>query len=355
MRRWPPGAPPRARSTRESVSACTGMCKRAEKWLHGSGFRVQGSGFGRSRAQSPAMARFLAAVVVALQLTPAVASQFRARDGATLHYTTMGSGPPIVVLSGGPGFSSDYVRPLAERLAGRYRAILLDQRGTGLSTLAVYDRYTVTLAKYLDDLDELRQVLRLERLTLVGHSWGGMFAMAYAARYPDRVQSLVLVGPGGPTLEFMRNFSLGIEARLSDEDRRERAYWEDRERVTENRRRAELKQVMAVMPAYFHDREKARAFVADARDEHYENRVFELMMDDLQATGYDLRPALRSVRSPTLVVQGVQDPIATAEIVRDAIPGSRLELIDQCGHFPWLEQPEKFYPMVESFLGSAPR
>jgi pimeloyl-ACP methyl ester carboxylesterase len=109
---------------------------------------------------------------------------------------------------------------------------------------------------------------------------------------------------------------------------------------------------MAVMPAYFHDREMARAFVKDVKDEHYENRVFELMMDDLEATGYDLRPALRGVRIPTLVIEGAQDPIATSEIVHDAIPGSRLELINACGHFPWLEQPETFYAMVENFLGS---
>lgn len=297
------------------------------------------------------MSRFILAMAVALQLASADTTEFRARDGATLRYTTTGTGPPIVVLSGGPGFSSDYVRPIADRLANRYRGVLLDQRGTGLSTLKVYDRSTVNLATYLEDLEELRQALRLEQLTLVGHSWGGMLAMAYAARHPQRVRALVLIGPGGPTLEFQRNFSLGIEARLTDEDRRERAYWEHPERVNANGRRAEVKQVMAVMPAYFHDREKARVFAEDVKDEHYENRVFELMMSDLEATGYDLRPSLRAVRVPTLVIQGIQDPIATAEIVRDAVPGARLELIDQCGHFPWLEQPEKFYSLVEEFLG----
>jgi proline iminopeptidase len=106
------------------------------------------------------------------------------------------------------------------------------------------------------------------------------------------------------------------------------------------------------MPAYFHEREKARVFVQGVKDEHYENRVFELMMDDLEATGYDSRPGLRHVSVPALVIQGVQDPIATAEIVRDAVPGSRLVLIDECGHFPWIEQPEKFYPLVNAFLDS---
>jgi proline iminopeptidase len=296
------------------------------------------------------MTRFVLALAVALQLTGQAPAEFRGRDGATLRYAETGTGPPILVLSGGPGFSSDYVRPIAERLAHHYRGILLDQRGTGRSALAVYDRSTVTLAKYLEDLEELRGRLGLERLTIVGHSWGGMLAMAYAAKHPDRVRALVLVGPGGPTLEFMRNFSMGIEARLTDEDRRTRSYWEDPEQVKANRRHAEVMQVMAVMPAYFHDREQARAFVQGVRDEHYEDRVFQLMMDDLEATRYDLRPALRTVRIPTLVIQGVQDPIATAEIVRDAVPGSRLELIEACGHFPWLEQPEKFYPLVMDFL-----
>jgi proline iminopeptidase len=297
------------------------------------------------------MTRLLLALTVALQLTPAAPAEFRARDGATLRYTATGTGPPIVVLSGGPGFSSDYVRPIAERLSGRYRGILLDQRGTGRSTLAVYDRSTVNLAAYLEDLERLRETLGLDQLTLVGHSWGGMLAMAYATRHPQHVRALLLIGPGGPTLEFQRNFSLGIEARLTDEDRRERAYWENPDRMRANRRRAEVMQVMAVMPAYFHDREKARAYVEGVKDEDYEERVFQLMMDDLETIGYDLRPALRTVRIPTLVIQGAQDPIATAEIVRDAIPGARLEMIDRCGHFPWLEQPEAFFSLAAEFLG----
>ena len=50
------------------------------------------------------------------------------------------------------------------------------------------------------------------------------------------------------------------------------------------------------------------------------------------------------------MIQGTQDPIASAEIVRDAVPDARLEMIEECGHFPWLEQPEKFYALVLGFL-----
>lgn len=98
----------------------------------------------------------------------------------------------------------------------RHKAILLEQRGTGRSRPAKLDEMTLDVVVH--DLEALREHLKQPRLFLVGHSWGGMLAMAYAAMFPDRVERLILIDSGGPTLEFVTRFDDNIRSRLRPED-----------------------------------------------------------------------------------------------------------------------------------------
>jgi pimeloyl-ACP methyl ester carboxylesterase len=115
----------------------------------------------------------------------------------TLHYQTMGRGEPVLILSGGPGASSVYLEPVFIAVAHRARAILLEQRGTGRSVLTRTDSTTLTLRLAVEDIEALRKRLGVEKLTLLGHSWGGQLAMAYTVAYPTCVHALVLVGSAG--------------------------------------------------------------------------------------------------------------------------------------------------------------
>src|SRR5436190_13999973 len=124
------------------------------------------------------------------------------RDGFDLHYRTSGSGTPAILLSGGPGLDVDYMAAVVEHLPPSCMSVLLEQRGTGRSRPAKVSRENMTLPLAIDDLESLRLHLKQDRLLLVGHSWGAMLAMAYAARYPQRVDRLLLIGPGGTTPEF---------------------------------------------------------------------------------------------------------------------------------------------------------
>src|SRR3954453_10255877 len=142
------------------------------------------------------------------------------RDGFDLHYQSIGSGPAIVLLSGGPGFDVDYMLPLAEKLGGSFTYILLEQRGTGRSRPAKIDSTTINLKSAIDDLEALRVHLKQDALTLVGHSWGGMLVMAYAAEHPDKVPRLLLVSPGGMDMMFQTYFGPNINSRLWPEDQK---------------------------------------------------------------------------------------------------------------------------------------
>src|SRR2546430_14544326 len=115
---------------------------------------------------------------------------FHTEDGRKLTYRKLGHGPVLVCHPGGPGFSADYFGDLAA-LWEQYTLIMLNPRGTGGSERPA-DRRAYGIDGYVDDVEQLRQHLGLERMLLLGHSHGGVVAQAYAAKYPDHVRRLVL-------------------------------------------------------------------------------------------------------------------------------------------------------------------
>jgi proline iminopeptidase len=273
------------------------------------------------------------------------------RDGFDLHYRAAGSGTPAIFLSGGPGCEVDYLVPAAEFLPSTYQRLFLEQRGTGRSMPVAVNEQTMTLRLVVEDLEALRVHLRQERLLLVGHSWGGMLAMAYAAAHPARVDALILIGSGGPTLEFTSWFGDNIEARMRPEDLEARRYWEQAVERGLDPDKGMTEAVRAITPAYFFDRKKGLEFASQLKDGMMHMQVNRLLFGDM-AKGYDLRSGLGSLDRPVLIVHGHQDPIGvkTAEDIHRVIPKSQLEYISRSGHFPWLEQPDAFGSIVTRFL-----
>jgi proline iminopeptidase len=275
------------------------------------------------------------------------------RDGVRLHYRTTGTGAPVILLSGGPGFDVDYMIPVGEFIPASYQRVLYEQRGTGRSLIPNMTAENMTMRHVVEDLDALRLHLKQDRLFLVGHSWGGMLAMAYAAAYPDRVDRLVLIGPGGPTLEFATWFPDNIRMRLRPEDLEAERSWEDAIKRGVDPDKAALEAMRAITPGYFFDRAKGLAFRPLLQDGSLKVRVNTLLFGDM-AKGYDSRPGLAKLDRPVLIVQGHQDPIGdkTAEDIHKAITSSELKYLNQCGHFPWLEQPEEFRRILSEFFTS---
>ena len=120
-------------------------------------------------------------------------------DGVRIAYYETGSGPPLLLINGGPGFPARHFAPLAARLARDFhrRVIRFDQRGIGLSKLTTVSTDTVTLDLMVRDVAALRRHLGITTWTVMGHSFGGINAMAYALREPDAVTALILSAPGG--------------------------------------------------------------------------------------------------------------------------------------------------------------
>ena len=121
------------------------------------------------------------------------ASHFLDRGGLRYHYLDEGAGEPIVMVHGNPTWSF-YYRDLVTAFRGRYRVVVPDHIGCGLSDKPGDDRYTYRLASRVEDLTALLDHLRIDRnVTLVLHDWGGAIGMAWAARHPERVARLVIL------------------------------------------------------------------------------------------------------------------------------------------------------------------
>lgn len=290
-------------------------------------------------------------LVLLLIAAAASAAELTTSDGAVLHYETYGKGDPVIVLSGGPGFSSDYMQPVARHIAAKHLAVLLDQRGTGKSTVPAYDAKTMNVAAFVADLEALRVKLGAEKITIAGHSWGGMLGMSYAAAHPDRVAALVLIASGGPSPDFMMPFVMRLNARNTPEDLEKINYWTAPEHRKENPRRAVLEVTKARTPAYFHDRSKAPLLMDPMTESSFEPRVLEAMLKDLQ--GWNVSAAMKTFAAPVLIVEGDDDPVGTFQSLRELFPKPRAAMIAGAGHFLWLEEPEQLWAAVDSFLARA--
>jgi proline iminopeptidase len=270
--------------------------------------------------------------------------------GLQLYYRSIGTGTPIVILSGGPGFDVDYMLPAADAFP-MHRRILFEQRGTGRSIPTQLRAEDMTLSVAVEDLDALRAHLGQERLLLAGHSWGGMLAMAFAAAHPDRIDRLILIDSGGATMEFAGWFGDNIRARMRPEDIEAERYWTDAARHGVSADKVALESARAITPAYFFDRAAGLAFAAAMTDGSLHEGPSTMLFADL-AKAYDLRAGLRRLNRPTLILHGHQDPIGdkTAEELHALIKGSTLVYFDKCGHFPWIEQPDAFRRAIGEFL-----
>jgi proline iminopeptidase len=266
-------------------------------------------------------------------------------EGGTLAYFESGTGQPVLLLTGGPGFSHDYLDPVFLHISTYARAITLDQRGTGASSFERVDRTTMTVQKSVDDLEALRSFLRLDSWTILGHSWGGMLAMAYATQHPDRVTALVLSSSGGLNLDFSQRFRSRVESHLTMAQRDSVKFWSDsaQRSGTEQPVRNSL---AVLLNGYLHDKGKIPLVTPALSPGSFSVAVAQRF--DLSS--YDLRALIDRVTCPTLIIQGSDDPADTAEELRAAIRHSVVQIIPNVGHFAWVEDSAAFFAAIDPFL-----
>jgi len=278
------------------------------------------------------------------------------REGVDLFYKIVGppTGDYVLVLSGGPGEDIHSMEGVADELGKKYRCIKWEQRGTGRSNLPRYDSSTINLNAYMEDIEALRKQLHAQKFIVVGNSWGMILGLAYAGTHPDAVRAVVTIGSGPITLEYLGVFSDNQNSRLGACEIELRDFWRDPSREAADSDRAAFERLRAATIAYFYDRKKAVQMAAELNPNDYN---FHVPPAFLKAEGkYDIRPKLKTILAPVLLLQGRQDLAGEANLyeAHSLIKNSKLAFIDKCGHMPWLEQPEQTWKIVEDFLAHLP-
>src|SRR5690242_16906252 len=272
-------------------------------------------------------------------------------NGVRLYTRQVGDGPSVVVLHGGPGAHHDYLLPQYDRLAaGRAGRALIyyDQRGGGRS--AVPRDVAVGWREHVADLEALRNHWRLDRLTLVGYSWGGLLAVLYALEHPSRIARLALVSAAPLTAAWREEFERRFAARMAQpwiaRSRAELSALGLAQRDPEKYRRIAFALSVA---GYFHDPSRAREMTPFRVTERTRRAVWDSLGE------YDLREQIRlkfpnGTAPRSLLVHGIYDPmpIEAARETAALLSTGVVELAT--GHAPHVEATEAFVRVLDEFL-----
>ena len=280
-----------------------------------------------------------------------------------LYYETEGQGPAVILVAGGPGGSHASFHPWFSRMAAHHRVIYFDNLGRGRSDrLADARKYTVE--RDADDVEALRAALKLDTITVLGHSYGGMPALAYALKYPRHIDHLIL----SDTILGARGFQQNIDNCNREAATRFPEIWQ---KLTAMRAQGIKTGTAAYEDLYgsatddlywYNPDNAAKMYHSGDKADGLNFAVYLAMIgDDPEWTvggtmkGYDPRPQMKTLTVPTLICVGRFDRVALPEIAQEikaALPpqSSRLVVFERSGHRPWVEETDRYFETVSAFL-----
>jgi len=285
--------------------------------------------------------------------------------GALIYYTTIGRGEPLVLLHGGPGASHDYLLPGLLPLARHHRLVLIDERGSGRSE-RLEDSSNYTVEAMVEDVETVRRALGLGQIDLLGHSYGGVLAQAYALKYQEHLKHLVLCSTFHSTAAMNRVFD-EIKAAMDPElrgriDAMERDGLFGHGLDYEKNRYTSDYMIAAWGEGYFPYLYRRRP------DANYDptsgSMAWPLYREmwgshgefvvDGNLVSVEYADRLPSLHVPTQINVGDHDECAPslARTMHELIPGSQLVIFPDSGHMTFVDQPTRFIEAVEEFLGS---
>lgn len=287
---------------------------------------------------------------------------FIAGAGARIYYKTFGRGVPLLLLHGGPGADHSDFLPALEPLAGRCQLVLIDERGSGRSE-RLADPAGYTLSNMVKDIERVRKHFRFPRLVVLGHSFGGLLAQAYAVRHPKRILGLVLVGTGSSARCVDRDFRriraglpARLQARLARHEKagifQDGAYKKDYAAASARA----LAPHMYAKPPPRRFKDPPPLGMEVLKEMWVRRSDFRI---DGNLKGFDFTESLKRVEAPALVVIGDRDLVSTqtACVTRASLARATLVVMAECAHMVYIDQTTRFIALMEEFLGicTAPR
>jgi pimeloyl-ACP methyl ester carboxylesterase len=255
-----------------------------------------------------------------------------------------GSGPPVLLLHGGPGLS-DYTEPLAAELDDACTVIRYQQRGLAPSTASG----PFGIERHVADAIAVLDAARAGRAYVIGHSWGGHLAMHLAVRHPDRMLGLVAADPlGAVPDDGLADMERNLTARIAPELAARARELDERGMAGHATTKDALESLAIMWPGYFSRPEKAPPMPPlDLSVDCYAGTFESIQWHFEHKT---LEQQLPSLRVPTVFVLGADSPIPPEHGIASAalIPGARHQIEPDCGHFAWLEHPGSIRQALDS-------
>ena len=258
----------------------------------------------------------------------------------------------MVLCHGGPG-GYDYLSPISDMVSDLCQVIRYDQRGSGRSQpVGPYD-----VSTFVEDLEGLRRHFNFERWVVGGHSWGAGLALAYAVRFPAR------------TLAILHIAGTGIDARWHDEYRENRLNaLSESEREEYQRLRAEREHAKGAEGEQILDRLRTLSRRTDVFDPNCVDDLpnfdeYPVSDEANEKVGADwkrytddskFQQSVYNLSMSVLFLHGACDPRPShfIETFASKLPCSKLALIPESGHYPWIEKPDEVKASLRQFIHS---
>jgi proline iminopeptidase len=286
-------------------------------------------------------------------------------NGVLIYYQTIGQGAPLMIVHGGPGASHDYLMPYLLPLVRGNKLIFIDERGSGRSE-KLEDASQYIVENMVEDVESVRQALRLGKISLMGHSYGGVLAQAYAFKYQQNLTHLVLGGTFYSTSEM--NKVLAEEKRnmppeaLVKLEALEKAGLFNKGKDWEKGRYpddyAKLAWGDGYFPYLYQRRPDANYDPASGNTSTSWDLYREMWGSDgefiidgnLKSVEY--LDKLSSIHVPTLLICGDHDESnpRLSRTMHEKIAGSKLAIMPQSGHMAFVDQPNLYIKTVAEFL-----
>jgi proline iminopeptidase len=264
-------------------------------------------------------------------------------------YTTNGQGRPMLLMHGGSGLDHTYFRPWLDTLSDQVQLIYYDQLGQGRSTRP-QSYEGISIGTWADEADALRASLGLERIILLGHSYGGFIAQEYALRHGEHLDGLILCdtapvvnyqdvimanAQSRGTPEQVQAVIAGLSAPVPDD--------------------ASFQQLWAtILPLYFNTYDPTVGAKMDEATMYSAGAFNQGMGVCLPA--FNVQSRLGEITVPVLVMTGRHDwitpPVQGAERLHTGLPNSKLVIFENSGHFPFIEEHDHFVNTVRDWVNS---
>ena len=290
--------------------------------------------------------------------------QYYTVNGARLWVVTVGKGEPLILISGGPGSAHRGLRSFDSLAKSNIQLIYFDAFGRGKSDTAK-DVKEYTLERDVEDIEGLRKAMHLNKISLLGHSYGGVVAQGYAVKYRDNVSHLILANSFHSFIMWQENDDNSNHEIKTNYPEVWKELMEIREKgaVSSDEKHQEIYGRVPYGFLYAYNPARFEAGAGPPRQPYPNSNNTKLYYQMVGKDGdfivgndignFDYRRQLKDLKMPVLIIGGRYDRVAVPWMMikyKEYCPQAQFVMFERSGHNPQVEEPEKEFPIIVEFM-----